>query len=84
MIQQLRDIYTIPFSKEKVEELSKYFSETIGFSIKDKGSGGRRYSCSYEEFVNMEYRELVDLKTGFTDYWKTRQQRQREEKGGVN
>jgi hypothetical protein len=62
-IQELKNIYTIPFSKEKVEELSKYFSETIGFSIKDKGAGGRRYSCSREKFTNMDYQELVDLNT---------------------
>jgi hypothetical protein len=71
----IRDIFTIPFSKQKVEELTEYFSDTISFNIEERRSG-RLYSCSIQEFRNMEYDELIDIKTGFADYWKSRQQQQ--------
>jgi hypothetical protein len=72
-INELKTIYTIPFSKEKVIELEPFLSETCGFSVKDRS--GRRQSCnSLSEFRDMDYEDLVNLKTGFTDYIRNKQQ----------
>jgi hypothetical protein len=77
-IQDLHDIFTIPFSKQKVEELTEYFSDTISFYIEERRSG-RLYICSIQEFRNTDYDELIDIKSGFAEYRKSRQQQQ---KGG--
>jgi hypothetical protein len=58
------------FTKAKVNELSKYFAEPLEFIVEDKT--GRKYSCSLEEFRDLSYDDLVNLKTGFSDYMKKR------------
>ena len=70
LVHEVKSVYTIPFSKQKVNELSKYFADNTGFIVKDKHST-TRYSCSMQEFLNLEYEELLNLKTGFTDYMKS-------------
>jgi hypothetical protein len=74
-VNELKTIYTIPFSKEKVDELSPYFSDTIGFSIEGRGTASRRYSCSLEELRDLEWDELVQLETFWmkTDYYRMKQ-----------
>jgi hypothetical protein len=74
-INELKTLYTIPWSKEKFNELEPYFSDIIGFSIEGKGTASRRYSCSLEEFRDLEWDELVKARTAymFTDYYRTRQ-----------
>jgi hypothetical protein len=67
--------YDIPFTKEKAMELLGMFSEEIepgphNLAIVD--SSGRRFSCNVDEFVNMDYDELVNIKTGFSEYMKER------------
>jgi hypothetical protein len=69
-VQDMKTIYTIPFTSKRIQELSPYFSDTITFTIKAREVGGRRYSCTLEEFQNMPYDDLVNLKAGFTDYMK--------------
>lgn len=52
-VEELKTIYTIPFTKTKIAERKPYFSENVGFVIKDKAVGGRRYSCSRRESTEM-------------------------------
>jgi len=53
--------YTIPFTKAKVEELSKHFRNPLSCVV--VALDGRRYSCSLDEFRDMPYNELVKEKT---------------------
>ncbi|MFL6377809.1 MAG: hypothetical protein ACJ72R_10145 [Nitrososphaeraceae archaeon] len=34
--------------------------------------GGKSYSCTAEEFTNLGYDELIDLKTRFREYMKSK------------
>jgi hypothetical protein len=73
-VHQTSKLYTIPFTKDKVNELSQYFTEPLSLIVKDKWTP-RRYGCnSLQEFRDMEYDELISLKTGYTDYIKSKQQ----------
>lgn len=74
-VMNMKTIYTIPFSKKKVDELSQYFAESAQFAITDRGAGNRTYSCTLEEFRDLPYEELVKLKTSwmFTDYHRSKQ-----------
>ncbi|HEY7570338.1 MAG TPA: hypothetical protein VH796_03115 [Nitrososphaeraceae archaeon] len=81
-IHDLKTTYTIPFGKQKVNELAPYFSENVSFAVKERATGGRRYSCSRREFTEMSYDDLIDLKTGFAEYTRNRQRGQLRE-GGV-
>ena len=72
-VHELKTVYTIPFSKAKVNELSQYFSDDVQFIIKEKATGGRRYSCIKREFTELDFEELIKSKTGFTQYQNTRQ-----------
>jgi hypothetical protein len=72
-----KPFYTIPFTKEKVDELSEYFTEQHSFSLKDNVSG-RRYTCTLSEFRDLPYEELINLRTGLTDYLQSRQSQQRQ------
>jgi hypothetical protein len=58
-------------------ELSKYFraDPPVECVVEDR-AGGRKYSCSLEEFRDMSYEDLVALKTAYlrTDYYRNKQQ----------
>jgi hypothetical protein len=73
--------YTIPFSKEAVEKIKPYFTSPLSCIIIDPTSG-RKYSCSLQEFKDMPYEELINLKNGWTEYMNSRQRGQLKE-GGV-
>jgi hypothetical protein len=75
-IQEQKTVYTIPYTKAKIAELAPYFSEDVYFVVKDRTIGGRRYSCSIREFTEMNYDDLIDLKTGFAEYTRNRQRGQ--------
>jgi hypothetical protein len=72
--------YTIPFTKAKVDELSKYFRNPVGCVI--VAGDGRRYSVSLEQFKSLSYQELIDIVTGYTDFMTSRRRGQLKE-GGV-
>jgi hypothetical protein len=72
-VHELKTIHTIPFSSKKVEELSEYFADRMSFIVVDRATG-RKHSCSRHEFQAMDYEELIDIKTGFTEWKKARQQ----------
>jgi hypothetical protein len=74
--------YTIPFKKEKVEELSKHFRNPVGCVIVARD--GRKYSVSLEQFKSMAYSELIDMVTGFADFMANRRNRGQLKEGGVN
>jgi hypothetical protein len=80
-VLELKTIYTIPFSKAKVNELQKHFSPTVGFIVKDRDIGGKRYTCNLEEFRDFTYEELIDIKTGFRDYIRQKRQDQLQKAG---
>jgi hypothetical protein len=62
--------YTIPFKKEKVEELSIWFKNPLSCIV--IASDGRKYSCSLDEFRDMPYNELVKEKTGLNEYFRNK------------
>ena len=72
--------YTIPFTKAKVEELSKHFRIPLSCII--LAPDGRKHSCSLQEFRDSNHDELIDLKTGFSEYMLSRRRGQLKE-GGV-
>ena len=69
-MEEITKKYTIPFTKAKIEELSKYFRNPLSCIV--IAEDGREYSCSLLEFRDMMYDELVNLKTGYTDFMKNR------------
>jgi hypothetical protein len=68
---EMKTIHNIPFSKKKIEELSQYFVAP-SFIVVSNTMGGRKYSCSLEEFRDLPYDELISLKTGFTEYMRNK------------
>jgi hypothetical protein len=74
----LKPGYTILFTKDKVNELQKCFVHPLTLNVVDGvsglgGGGSRMYSCSsLEEFRDIPYEELINLKTGMADYWKNK------------
>jgi hypothetical protein len=75
-IESHQTFYDVPFSKEKAQELLDMFSEDLepgphNLTIVD--STGRRQSCNLDEFVNADYDDLVNLKTGFSEWMKERE-----------
>ena len=75
----MKTIYTIPFTKDKVNELQKYFTQPLSLVVIDSNTG-RRYSCNtLAEFRDFVYEELIDLKTGFRDYIRNRRMQQQEQ-----
>jgi hypothetical protein len=62
--------YTIPFSKTKIEEISKYFKTPLSCIIMEPNR--RKHSCSLSEFKDMSYDELIDLKNGYTEFMMSR------------
>jgi hypothetical protein len=84
-IESHQTFYDIPFTPEKAKELLDMFSEEMepgpaNLTVVDSGLGGRRFSCNVDEFVNMDYNEPVNLKTGFTEYMKDREGRSNKRK----
>jgi hypothetical protein len=75
LIHDHKTLYTIPFTKAKVDELSNYFIDSIGFVIQGSGLAGRTYSCSLEELRDLEWDELVQMKTSWmkSDYYRMKQ-----------
>ena len=70
--------YTIPFTKAKVDELSKYFRNPVSCVI--IAPDNRRYSVSLEQFKSLSYQELIDLVTGYTEFIKDYQKNRRASK----
>lgn len=71
IIHSHKTLFTIQFSKSKVEEISKYFTDSVQFAIEGLGTGGvKTLSCNYEEFTKLDWDELVRVKTAYmsTDY----------------
>jgi hypothetical protein len=71
-VHEMKTVYTIQFSKQKVNELSQYFTESVSFIVVDKSTGRKRYSCTFQEFTDLAYDELISQKTGFADYVRLR------------
>jgi hypothetical protein len=69
-VLEVKREYTIPFTKAKVEELSIHFKQPLSCIV--VAQDGRKYSCSLQEWRDMSFDELVNLKTGFTDFMKNR------------
>ena len=63
--------YTIPFTKAKVDELSKYFVANP-LSCIVIAPDSRKYSVTLEQFKSLGYNELIDMVTGYADYMKNR------------
>jgi hypothetical protein len=80
-VHTVKTIYTIPFSKQKVEDLSQYFTESVSCIVVDRSR--KRYTCSLQEFTDLDYEELVNLKTGFAEYMNSRLPKQQLKQGGV-
>ena len=74
-VHSLKTVYTIPFSKQKVDEISKYFSDSVQFIIKERGSG-RKYACNQQEFRDLPYDELISIKNGYSEYIRNRKAQQ--------
>lgn len=66
-VEDFKTVYTVPLSKRRLEELSPYFSDSVQFVLKDRAEN-RKYSCSFQEFKDLKYDELISLKTGFAEY----------------
>lgn len=81
-VHELKTIYTIPFSKAKVAELAPDFSDNVGFMVKERATGNRTDSCSRREFTELSFEEIIDLKTGFAEYSRSKQHGQLKE-GGI-
>lgn len=62
--------YDIPFTKEKAKELIEMGIERIGLTVIDET--GKRWSCSKQEFLNGDFDELVERKSGFATYLEER------------
>jgi hypothetical protein len=75
LIQNHKTLYTIPFTKAKFDEISKYFTDSVQFAIEGSGTSNKRLSCSLDEFRDLPFEELVKIKTSwiFTDYYRTKQ-----------
>jgi hypothetical protein len=58
-----RTEYTIPFSKEKAEELLESARENIQFVV--HGGNNRKYSCTKEQFLNDSIEDIVESHTKF-------------------
>jgi hypothetical protein len=71
-IDERKPVYTVPFSKEKVNELSEFLTEQHQFTL--QMPDGRRETCSQKEFTDMSYDELVDWKQGLTEYARHRRE----------
>ncbi len=69
-VLEVKKEYTIPFTKAKVEELSKYFRNPLSCIV--IAPDGRKYSCTLSEFRDMPYDELINLKNGFTEFMRSR------------
>lgn len=77
-VLELKDVYTIPFSKQKVNELQKYFTDNVQLIVIDRT--GKRYGCrNLAEFTDVGYEDLIDLKTGYADYHRSRRLMQQEQ-----
>jgi hypothetical protein len=66
--------YTIPFTKAKVDELSKYFRNPVACVV--IAGDGRKYSCSLDEWRDMPYNELVKEKTGINEYFRSKRRKE--------
>ena len=62
--------YTIPFKKAKIDELSKFFRNPLSCVV--VGGDGRKYSCSFDEFRDIPYNELIKEKTGINEYFRNK------------
>jgi hypothetical protein len=76
VINNHKTLYTIPFTKETLDNLKPYFVDIPSFAIEGQGLASRTYSCTFEEMRDMEWDELVKAKTAYmyTDYYRNKQQ----------
>jgi hypothetical protein len=67
-----RTHYDIEFTKAKAQELIGMVAEgsLLGLVVIDPS--GKKWSCSKQEFINVDFDELVDRKTGFAAYLEER------------
>jgi hypothetical protein len=67
-------IYDILFSKAKARELVNMSSDEGGavLSMSTRDQSGKRWSCTKQELVNVDFDELVDRKSGFAAYLEER------------
>jgi hypothetical protein len=69
-VLEVKREYTIPFTKAKVEEISRYFKTPLSCIV--VAPDGRKYSVNLENFKNMSYNELVDMATGWAEFGRQR------------
>jgi hypothetical protein len=69
-VLEIKREYTIPFSRSRVEELSKFCKAVAPCIV--IAPDGRKYSVSLEQFKSLGYNELIDMVTGYADYMKNR------------
>jgi hypothetical protein len=78
-VQDMKIVYTIRFTKDKVNELQEYFTEPVSLVVIDSNTR-RRYGCNpLAEFRDLAYEELIELKTGFRDYIRNKRLMQQEQ-----
>jgi hypothetical protein len=53
----------------------KYFTESVSLIVVDRGTGGKRYTCTLREFTDLSYDELIAQKTGFKEYMDMRKKK---------
>jgi hypothetical protein len=63
-------IYDILFSKAKASMSSDEGGAVLSMSTRDQS--GKRWSCTKQELVNVDFDELVDRKSGFAAYLEER------------
>lgn len=83
LIQEVKPVYTIPFSKQRIEDLSQYFTANPSFVLKDKTTS-KRYICSRQEFTELGYEELLSLKTGFTEFMNMKRGAEKDKRQNLN
>jgi hypothetical protein len=69
-VLEVKREYTIPFTKAKVEEISKYFKNPLSCIV--VAPDGRRYSVNLEQFKNASYNDLIDIVTGWAEFGRQR------------
>jgi len=69
-VLEVKREYTIPFTKEEVDKISKHFRNPLSCIV--IAGDGRKYSVTLEQFKSMSYSELIDMATGYADFMKNR------------
>ena len=69
-VMEVQKKYNIPFTKAKVDEISKHFKHPVHCIIVN--GDGRKYSVTLEQFKSLSFQELIDMVTGYADFMKNR------------